>query len=417
MKKISLVIPSRNNLPYLQSAYNSIRKHIGVGVEIIMLDDASSDGTWQWLKETALNDIGVKISRNDGPERIGHCILYDVGAKLSDNEIFGIFHADMIATPNYVENMLKHLVPGTVVSGTRIEPPLHPPGPEKFVQDFGINLDEFKEKEFLDFAKEKETTHKDQTTKGVFAPWVIYKNDFFAIGGHDKRVFSPMELEDSDLFNRFLLKGYNLIQSRDAFVYHMTCRGSRFKDGIKIVQEIPLNNGNVWKRSQDSDEYIKMRQIKFRDWWRKWHMDVLHDANMLPIVNKRYNVGFVVESCTYCILEMLEPWCDTIYIKGHNAFIDKYVSEQQPISKFNIRNRVKPIDSEKTNDILIYFNGTKFFQPQYDFIKNQLSLVLSDSGDLGTFEHDIFKLEIRSLNTYEKNLIDADDPWYVNQLV
>ena len=40
--------------------------------------------------------------------------------------------------------------------------------------------------------------------------------------------------EDSDIFNRFVLNGYELIQTWKGFVYHMTCRGSRFKDGAEI---------------------------------------------------------------------------------------------------------------------------------------------------------------------------------------
>ena len=37
-----------------------------------------------------------------------------------------------------ISEITKHIKPGVVVSGTRIEPPLHPPGPEKDVKDFGI---------------------------------------------------------------------------------------------------------------------------------------------------------------------------------------------------------------------------------------------------------------------------------------
>ena len=36
------------------------------------------------------------------------------------------------------------------MSGTRIEPPLHPEGPEKIIRDFGIEPEEFKEQELLE---------------------------------------------------------------------------------------------------------------------------------------------------------------------------------------------------------------------------------------------------------------------------
>ena len=68
---------------------------------------------------------------------------------------------------------------------------------------------------------------EDRITEGIFAPWCMYKEDFLSIGGHDE-LFAPQSREDSDLFNRFSLNGYELIQSWDALVYHFTSRGSRF---------------------------------------------------------------------------------------------------------------------------------------------------------------------------------------------
>jgi hypothetical protein len=342
--------------------------------------------------------------------------LYDIGSQLSSNEIFGIFHADMIATPNYIKNMLKHVKKGTVVSGTRIEPPLHPPGPEKIVENFGLEPEEFKMSEFLNFVKTQENLNENKSTSGIFAPWVMYVEDFKSIGGHDKRVFAPMELEDSDLFNRFLLAGYKFVQSRDAFVYHMTCRGSRFKDGVQIYQEIPVGGGKVWKRSKDSEEYTTLRQIKFREWWRKWHMNVLHDELMMPKVCKRYDVGYIIHNTTPQILNFIEPWSDTVYVDASSDYIKRYITEEQKISHFNIKNRVKSITEETTNNILIEFDAHNFTQEHTNFI-SELMFVIQDSGEIGEFEYDIFKFTIKSMESYENKLTNADDAWYINKLL
>lgn len=410
---LTLVIPSRNNKKYVQFAFDSIRKYYPT-TEVILLDDASTDGTWDWMK--SVENQYTKIYRNEGPERVGHTVLYDIGAQLSSNEIFGIFHADMIATPNYIKNMLKHVKKGTVVSGTRIEPPLHPPGPEKIVENFGLEPEEFKMTEFLNFVKSQENSNENKSTSGIFAPWIMYVEDFKSIGGHDKRVFAPMELEDSDLFNRFLLAGYNFVQSRDAFVYHMTCRGSRFKDGVQIYQEIPVGGGKVWKRSKDSEEYTTLRQIKFREWWRKWHMNVLHDELMMPKVCKRYDVGYIIHNTTPQILNFIEPWSDTVYVDIPSDYIKRYISEEQKISHFNIQNRVKSITDKKTNNVLIEFDARKFTQEHTNFI-SELMFVIQDSGEIGQFEYDIFKFTIKSMESYENKLTNADDTWYLNKLL
>ena len=309
--RISFIIPSRNNKIYLQQAVNSILECYGTEHDLVLLDDASDDGTWEWIQSLE-GEHFVKY-RNEGPERVGHTILYDKGVELSKTEVFTIFHADMITTKNHIPNLLKHLKPQTVVAATRIEPPLHPPGPEKYVRTYGFEPAEFKKDEFLKELEILEKDNQEQTTKGIFAPWLMFKSDFEAIGGHDP-LFAPMELEDSDIFNRMYLAGYELIQSRDSFVYHMTCRGSRFKDGIEIEAEIPLPDGTIWYKPKDSEEYKALRAIKFREWWRKWGQDVLHDNLMMPIVNPKYNIAFIVKNCGGNILEALEPWCDRIYI-------------------------------------------------------------------------------------------------------
>ena len=144
-KTISFIQPSRSNLKYLKWSYESIRKNLGYRHEICMADDFSDDGTWKWMKEIAKKDQNVKIHRNNGPTRLGHTILYDTLVNMATNDIVMIYHADMYALPGLDDEILKHIKPGVVVSGTRIEPPLHPQGPEKVLMDFGIAPEEVKD--------------------------------------------------------------------------------------------------------------------------------------------------------------------------------------------------------------------------------------------------------------------------------
>ena len=217
--KISFIIPSYNNLRYLKSAYHSIRTWEDEDHEIVVLDDASVDGTVEWLK--SLDDPNLIIWENETGKRLGHTITYDIGVDLCTTEVFSIFHADMFIGPNYVQNLVKHLDKQKVVAATRIEPPLHPSGREKITRDFGVWPEDFREDDFIKFVREEQERSKDETTKGIFAPWIMYKEDFLRIGGHDP-IFAPFPYEDSDIFQRFVVAGYDVLQSRDALVYHLT---------------------------------------------------------------------------------------------------------------------------------------------------------------------------------------------------
>ena len=399
---ISFIQPSRNNLKYLKWSYNSIRKNLGYRHEICWADDFSDDGTWEWMQEIVKKDKNVKIHRNEGPERLGHTILYDTLVDMATNDIVMIYHADMYACPNMDVEVLKHLERGKVVSATRIEPPLHPPGPEKILIDYGIEPEEFQEEELLNWLKIEGSSVADiDTTEGIFAPWAIYKDDFLAIGGHDP-LYAPQSKEDSDIFNRFQLAGYETIQTWNGFVYHMTCRGSRFKDGA-------LRNpaGQVFMKGRESSEWLAQNLRSTRNFIRKWGHMVKHDEYLKPIVPPKYNIGFVVDNCDMNMLRELEPWCSDIYGDwvGHKGFgVNKYIEEEQLNTQFNLKKKVHSQHLNPTNDIVVRFDAQKLTSQNFQILVN-LSEILKDSGELGTMQLEIFHLDIKSLKTYEKELI------------
>jgi len=404
MKPISLITPSRNTLKYLKWAYTSIRKNMGYIHEICMADDFSDDGTWEWMNEIADKDYNVKIHRNDGPTRLGHTILYDTLINdYATNDIVMIFHSDMYACPNLDTEMLKHLERGKVVSATRIEPPLHPKGPEKIVEDFGIEPEEFDEMGLLQFVSDFVGTREDETTRGIFAPWAIYKEDFQSIGGHDP-LYAPQSKEDSDIFNRFVLAGYDLKQTWKGFVYHMTCRGSRFKDGA-------FRNpaGQVFMEGRESTEWLKQNLRSTRNFIRKWGHMVRHDELMYPIIPPKYDVGFKVTNCDINMLKELEPWCSNIYtglVGSSDEGVLEYIKTEQPDTQFDLVEKIRPLSEEPKDNVVVEFDCQRLTPQNFQILVN-LSSILKESGEVGEMELEIFKFKIKSLDSYEKELVNV----------
>jgi len=392
MQKITFVIPSRNNLEFLQLAYKSIR-NLRTKHEVLVLDDASTDGTAEWI--TSLNDEDLITYVNPGPERIGIVGMFDKGIEMARTEIIFAFHADMIAGPNLDKNILKHLERGTVVSATRIEPSLHPSGPEKITQDWGIEVEEINFNGVINAIGHFENQNKDKTTEGIFAPWCMYKEDFQAVGGHDE-VFAPQSKEDSDLFNRFVLNGYKVIQSWDGLVYHFTSRGSRFNKHA---------GGGAGK---NSEEWLYTTTKNGREFIRKWGSFIKHDSLMKPIIPPKYNVAFVVNNCNSEMLEAFEPWCDRVYIDDTMQVITThYIDKEQPNTKFDLAKRIYTIelnDPKLENDIVVEFDGKQITQQSFSVIQ-QLPEIIKESGEVGEFELDVFKITINSLTEYQNDLI------------
>ena len=389
--KISIIQPTRNNLKYLIWAYNAIRKNQGEHiVEICVADDFSNDGTWEWCETKIKEDKHFKAIRHNGPTRLGHTILYDkLINEVASYDICMIYHADMYLCPGALDAIEKYIQPKIIVSLTRIEPPLHPPGPEKVFLDWGATEPEdFNEDKFLNWFSKLE---KKEPTEGIFAPWVFYKSDFQEIGGHDP-LYAPQSKEDSDIFNRFQLNNISFIQTWEGFVYHMTCRGSRF-------------NPTLTTPGTNSPEWEAQNQKSTRNFIRKWGHFVKHDALMKPIIPHKYNIGFVVSNCTLSILNILEPWCDIIWV--HKSLIEDYIKLEQPNTKYDLKKRIHIINESNPKDyinIIVELDGTKLTQESFNIIQN-LSDIITESGEIGEFKLDCFTISIVSIKTYEKNLI------------
>lgn len=387
--KISLIQPGRNNLKYLKWSYEATRKHQGDHeVEICVADDASTDGTWDWCLEMMEKDPLFKAHRNEGPNRLGHTILYDTLInEVATKDIAMIYHADMYLCPGALDAIEREIEEKTIVSLTRIEPPLHPDGPEKILWNGGVEPEEFLEEELLKQLPAMKEASK--VTEGIFAPWAFYRKDFQEIGGHDP-LYAPQSKEDSDIFNRFQLNGVKFKQVWDGFVYHMTCRGSRRNTLDKA--------SNIY---EDSPEWLAQNMKSTRNFIRKWGHFVMHDAFMKPIVPNKYDIGIVISNCDRELLSALEPWCSTIYV---DTDFERYIEAEQPNTLINLNDKIKPSDAEVDNDVVISVERNAFDNTDFDYIQ-KLSQILDDSGEVGEFDLGNLFIDIREYKTYTQNLV------------
>jgi glycosyltransferase involved in cell wall biosynthesis len=63
-KKIQVFIPVYNDIRFLPDAVASVLKQQDVDVEVIVSDNVSTDGTWEWLTNAALREPRLVIHRN-----------------------------------------------------------------------------------------------------------------------------------------------------------------------------------------------------------------------------------------------------------------------------------------------------------------------------------------------------------------
>ena len=390
-------ITSKNNLRYLKHAISNIKNNcFNKNHKILVFIDSDNDGTEKWCIENDIDHI-----KNPTQELYGIGRAYNLLVENATTEFVIIYHADMIAGENLDLNLYKHWKPKTVISATRIEPPLHPADPAKIVENFGLwpevdVQDGFKENEFNLFVEESLLKFKDKTTNGIFAPWLIHKDDFNEVGGHD--LIMKSHSEDRDLFNRFLLNEYEIIQSWDALVYHLTCRGGQFEHA-----------NSTKDLSTKSEDWNKLAQNQTKEFIRKWGTPPLYDEYQYPIVTPKYNIAYVVKNCNLELLSALEPWCDRIYTDEvyKAGRLQDYIENEQENTSFDLLKRVLVIqhnDPIGENDIVIEFDATQLTQQNFQLL-TQIPNIVKDSGGVGEFEIDIFRIVISHLEEYQNNLI------------
>ena len=393
---VTFVLPSYNTLNYTMMAYRSIREFYPT-TEIIILDDGSDDGTIDYLTAQTKLDNNLRTWVNTTGNILGHTITYDMGIKMAKNPIVTIFHSDMICAKNYLENMLKHYEPKTVVCATRIEPTgIYPEGKEKILKPFGIEFHEFKKEEFTSFVSQEQVDSKDKTSNGIFAPWLVSKEDFLTIGGHDAKSYSPFPEEDADLFLRFHLAGYKLIQSRDSLCWHWISRGHRSwaKNGV----------------GKDDDMFKFYQNRARRNYLRKWHKWMMFDENHHPIAHPVYNIGFVITDVTSeDFLHFIETWATNIFI-DNTICGDRYIAKEQPTTKIDLNTRIHNHSyiEQVNNDILLYFSQKDFMLNANEnsaIITKLTDIIAEGVEDNAEMELGIFKMKTKIVKDIRKSLI------------
>ena len=345
---ITWCIPSKSNLRYLKPCIESIiqNQFYKNTNKIIVFIDEDKDYTLEWLKQVKHDNVSWIVNTEKQPKGIG--FAYDEMFKQSTTDYVIAFHADMLLGPSADYYMLKLKTDNNIVCATRVEPPIHPKGQEKIVMNFGLWPEDIDLNKFNEFVLKNMDSKK--ITKSIFAPWLINKKQHL---GHDPRFKSVFE--DADLFRRFKLAGYDLIQSWEAMVYHLTCRGGQFAGATK--EEDFQYKDIEWQYNNDysAKEYI-----------RKWGGFIKHSDTLEPIPNKKYDVGVhllntegVVQYVADC-----EPFFNNIKLDCEAYLFDEAKSK---------------LVSELTNDIIVTINVKKVSESLLQFY-----LGLADIIEFGT---------------------------------
>jgi hypothetical protein len=308
-----------NTLKYTKLLLTSLKQNLdNKEHEILVFIDSDNDGTLEYLRSIKKDFHDLKIVTHKvkpvvGPERNCNLIV-----ELAKYDIVSYLQSDMVISKHYDTDILNNLQENTIMSSTRIEPPLHGKSDKTFTANFGLNPDEFNMREFLSYS---ESVKSNKSLDYFFAPYTFHKDTWNKMGGYDT-LFRRSRC-DSDLVQRCKQLGIELKQTFAANVYHFTCVSSRGKNWFDKDNKDAQNK----VRLQNIADLIEMRRFI-----RKWGSFNHGESKLF-----KYDIDIVIRDASEDLLKLaydLEPYFNKVFLYNQdniNKIID-YVSHEHEVA-------------------------------------------------------------------------------------
>lgn len=264
MCKVSVVIPHYNCFQYIKEAIDSVKAQTYKNWEIIIMDDGSTDISFEALKKLEEENIKVFSQKNQGPAAARNAAI-----ALSCGKYILPLDADDKIAPTYMEKAVPILENDPDIGIVYCKA-------EKFGRVNGYwDLPEYSEELMV-------------IDNIIFCTAFFRKEDWEGVGGFP--VFARLGVEDYAFWLKILSLGRKVVQIKEILFYyriHETSRTSKFFDDregvIKTYANIFRDNIDFFARHA---EYLYTRKMNkcgqcfFSTTPRKLNPFLLEDDNI-----------------------------------------------------------------------------------------------------------------------------------------
>jgi len=236
---ITTVIPVRNRIKFIARALESVHAQTHQPAEIIVVDDASTDGTTNFLMEQTKQTTNLKVIALE--QNIGAAEARNIGIRHAKGDLIAFLDSDDAWYPQKLEKQIAEFrLDDSVIavfSGSRVvysdHSFSHIPAPEVTLTD-------------LFYSNALSTTSSA----------LISKNALVQVGGFDRSLPS---CQDWDLFIRLAEIGKIRVVQEELieFLNHDEGRISRNKSGMLTGHEIV--RGRIYRRISDPTMLRRVR--------------------------------------------------------------------------------------------------------------------------------------------------------------
>lgn len=210
-QRTSIIILSCNTLEITRKCIESIRRFTASGTyEIIVIDNASADGSAEWLR----TEQGIKCLFNQENEGFPKGCNQGMAEAGRDNDIL-LLNSDVVVTPRWLEQLKTALYSAEDVGAVSLV--TNRCSNRQQIQTEYTSLD--KMQEFAESYNHTDPRRWTECFRLVGFCLLIKRKVADMIGGLDER-FTPGNYEDDDYSLRIREAGYRLLLCRDTFIHH-----------------------------------------------------------------------------------------------------------------------------------------------------------------------------------------------------
>lgn len=229
--KVSVIVLTYNNLNLTKNCLYSLYKHTNYNnIEIIVVDNMSSDGSREWLTEFAKEKHNLKLILNN--TNAGFSAGNNIGIKQSKGEYVVILNNDTFVSPHWIRSLLRHFAdptvgmvgPATNNIGNQAKISL----PNYFTEPDFIKLATYNY--YNNFSK----TYLMQNGSLAFFCVMIKREVIDKVGLLDEK-FGRGWFEDDDYTLRVRSAGYSTIIADDVLIHHEhSASFGKLEDKVRI---------------------------------------------------------------------------------------------------------------------------------------------------------------------------------------
>ena len=217
MDKISVLMPTYNVEPYVEEAVLSILNQSYENIELIIVDDCSSDNTYKILNKLSKIDNRIKLFRNDKNKKI--CFTLNEALKYSTGKYIARMDGDDVCEYDRLEKQINYLkknpdidLVGSSIIG--IDENGNVINKKKYISSFKLI------KKIIPFSSP------------VLHIWIAKRELYEKLGGYREIPY----VEDYDFLLRAISEGYKISNLSSYYGYKVRMRSGNTVDTVGVKQ-------------------------------------------------------------------------------------------------------------------------------------------------------------------------------------